>query len=59
MSLTLYYNDVNSESRAVLLVCRALNIDLELKEVDAYAGEICDEISEASIVGINYLMYTR
>ncbi|KRT81338.1 Glutathione S-transferase [Oryctes borbonicus] len=47
MSLTLYHNDVNSESRAVLLVCKALNIDLVLQEVDIYGGEICGEIARA------------
>ncbi|KAK9709192.1 Glutathione S-transferase, C-terminal domain [Popillia japonica] len=47
MSLTLYYNDVHSESRAVLLVSKALNINLTLEEIDTCGREICGEVTNA------------
>lgn len=48
MSLTLYYNDVHSESRAVLLVSKALNINLTLEEIDTCGREICGEVTNVS-----------
>lgn len=37
--LTLYYMPVSPASRSVVLLAKALNIDLDLKEIDISRGE--------------------
>lgn len=53
--LTLYYMPVSPASRAVVLLAKAINIDLELKQIDISRGEqMTPEFLKVGNCDLNY-----